>query len=121
MWQMYSNPQGGGRGSNPQPALERRAEKVCNRWRENNVGICGRNPQSARHTRYSFWRRNLSHNSLSCQIPSFYSEERALPRLIRCKLSCLRCLGYSLLLSSYLCRIKIGRILAALMAILCRI
>jgi len=34
------------------------------------------------------------------------SEELALPRLIRCKLPRLRCHGHSLLLSSYLCRIK---------------
>jgi len=58
-----------------------------------------------RYTRYS-WRRNLSHNLLFCQIPSVSSEDRALPRLIRCVLSWLRCHGYSLLLSSYLCRIK---------------
>jgi len=49
-----------------------------------------------RHTRYSLWRQNLFHNSLSCQIPSVSSEELALPRLIR----------HNLLLSSYLCRIK---------------
>jgi len=55
-----------------------------------------------RHTRYSLWRRNLSHNSLSCQIPSVF-------RLIRCKLSRLRCHGHSLLLSSYLCRKKTER------------
>jgi len=55
----------------------------------------------------NIWRRNLSHNSLSsCQIPSVSSEELALPRLIRCELSWLRCHGHSLLLSSYLCRIK---------------
>jgi len=59
-----------------------------------------------RHTRYSFWRRTLSHNSFSCQIPSVFSEELALPRLIHCELSRLRCHGHSLLLSSYLCRIK---------------
>jgi len=34
------------------------------------------------------------------------SEEQALPRLIRCELSRLRCHGHSLLLPSYLCRIK---------------
>jgi len=59
-----------------------------------------------RHTRYSLWRRNLFHNSLTCQIPSVSSDELALPRLIRCKLSQLRCHGHSILLSSYLCRIK---------------
>jgi len=57
-------------------------------------------------TRYSLWRRTLSHNSLSCQIPSVSSEELVLPRLIRCELSQLRCHGHSLLLPSYLCRIK---------------
>jgi len=36
-----------------------------------------------RYTRYSFWRRNLSHNTLSCQIPSVFLEELALSRLIR--------------------------------------
>jgi len=43
---------------------------------------------------------------LSCQIPSVSLEELALPRLIHCKLSRLRCHGHNLLLSSYLCRIK---------------
>jgi len=43
------------------------------------------------HTRYSFWKRNLSHNSLSCQILSVSSEELALPRLIRYELSRLHC------------------------------
>jgi len=37
-----------------------------------------------RHTRYSSWRRNLSHNSLFCQILTVSSEEEALPRLARC-------------------------------------
>jgi len=59
-----------------------------------------------RHTHYYFWRRNLSHNSLSCQIPSVSSEELAHPRLIRCELSRLHCHGHSLLLSSYLYRVK---------------
>jgi len=40
-----------------------------------------------RHTHYSLWRQNLSHNSLFDQIPSVSSEELALPRLIRYKLS----------------------------------
>jgi len=39
-----------------------------------------------RYTRYSLWRRNLSHNSLSCQIPSVSSEKLALPRL--CAVNC---------------------------------
>jgi len=63
-------------------------------------------PTKIRHTRYPLWRRNLSHNSLSCRIPSVSSEELALSRLIRCELSRLCCHGYSLLLSSYLRRIK---------------
>jgi len=33
-----------------------------------------------RHTCSSLWKRNLSHNSLSCQIPSISSEELDLPR-----------------------------------------
>jgi len=48
----------------------------------------------------------LSRNSLPCQIPSVFSIEVALPRLIRCELSRLRCHSHSLLLPSYLCRIK---------------
>jgi len=39
-------------------------------------------------------------------ISSVSSEELALLRLIRCKLSRLRCHGHILLLSPYLCRIK---------------
>jgi len=58
-----------------------------------------------RYTRYALWIRNLSHNSLPCQIPSVSSKELALPHLICCKLSRLRCHGHSLFLSSYLCRI----------------
>jgi len=57
-----------------------------------------------RHTRYFLWRRNLSHNSYL--ISSVSSEELALPRLICSELSRLRCHGHSLLLSSYLCRLK---------------
>jgi len=59
-----------------------------------------------RHTRYITWRRNLSHKSLFCQIPSFSSEELVLPRLFRCELSWLRCLGYNLLLSFYVRSMK---------------
>jgi len=51
-------------------------------------------------------RQNLSHNSLFYQIPSVSSEELALFRLARCELSQFRCHGHSLLLSSYLCKIK---------------
>jgi len=57
-------------------------------------------------THYSFWRRNFSHNSLFCQIPSFSSEELVLPHFIRCKLSRLHCHGHSLFLSSYLSGVK---------------
>jgi len=41
-----------------------------------------------------------------CRFPSVSSEELAFPRLIRCELSRLCCHGHSLLLTSYLCRIK---------------
>jgi len=51
-------------------------------------------------------RRNLSHNSLFWPFLSVSLEELALPRLIRYELSWLRCHGHSLLLFSYLCRIK---------------
>jgi len=57
-------------------------------------------------TRYSFWRRTLSQNFLSCQISLVSSEELALPCFISCELSRLCCHGHSLLLSSFLCRIK---------------
>jgi len=53
-----------------------------------------------------FVETTLSYNSLPCQIPSVSSEELALSRLIRCKLSRLRCHGHSLLLSSCLCRME---------------
>jgi len=59
-----------------------------------------------RHPCYSSWRRNLSHNSFFCCIPSVSSEKLALSRIARCELSRLRCHGHSLFLSSYLCRIK---------------
>jgi len=52
-----------------------------------------------RHTCYATWRRNLSQNSLFCQIPSVTSKELALPRFARFELS-------RLLLSSYLGGIK---------------
>jgi len=41
-------------------------------------------PKNIRHTRYSLWRRTLSHNSLSCQISSVSSEELALPHSVNC-------------------------------------
>jgi len=59
-----------------------------------------------RHTRYTSWRRNLSSNSLFSEIPSVSSEELSLPRFARCEMSRLHCHDHSLLLSSYLCRIK---------------
>jgi len=62
--------------------------------------------EKIRNTRYSFWRRNLSHNSLFCQIPSVSPKELALARLVRRELSRLRCHDHSLLLSSYLSGIK---------------
>jgi len=55
-----------------------------------------------RHICYSFWRLNLFHISLFCQIPSVFLEELALSRLISCELSRFRCHGQSLLLSSIL-------------------
>jgi len=59
-----------------------------------------------RHTCYSLWGQNFSHNSLFCQIPSVSLEERAISGLICCELSPLRCHSHSLLLPSCLCRIK---------------
>jgi len=59
-----------------------------------------------RHTHCVTYRQNLSHNSLFCQISLVSSDEQAFPRFARCKLSRLCCHGHSLLLSSYLCRIK---------------
>jgi len=54
---------------------------------------------------YSLWRRTLSHNSLLPDSFGFLGGT-GLPHLIRCERSRLRCHGHSLLLSSYLCRIK---------------
>jgi len=52
---------------------------------------------------YSFWRRNLSHNSISCQIPSVSSEELALSVS-----SAVNCPDFAATVTafSYLCRIK---------------
>jgi len=55
---------------------------------------------------YSNWRRILYHNSLFFQISSVSSKELVLPLLIRCELPRLRRHGHSLLLSSYLSRVK---------------
>jgi len=52
------------------------------------------------------WDEISSHNSLFCRFLRFLCR-MALPRLARCKLSRLRCHGHSLLLSSYLCRMKL--------------
>jgi len=59
-----------------------------------------------RHTRCTTWRQNLSHNSLFSRITSVSSEELALPRLALCELSRYRCHGHSLVLISYLWKIK---------------
>jgi len=69
----------------------------------NRIAACDSGGAQIRHTRYSLKTKSFS-NSLFCQISSVSSEELALPRLARCKLSRFRC--HSLLLSSYLCRIK---------------
>jgi len=53
-----------------------------------------------RLTALLFVETKFSHKSLSCQISSVSSEELALPRLIRCELSRLRCHGHSFLLFS---------------------
>jgi len=57
------------------------------------------------HAYYSTWRRNLDHNFIFCQTSSV-SVELVFPRLAHCELSRLCCHGYSVLLSSYLWRIK---------------
>ena len=56
----------------------------------------------------SDWRRTVSSKFFDTQIPSFFTEELALPRHAHCVLSRLCCNGHSLLLGSYLSRI--GRI-----------
>ena len=57
---------------------------------------------------FSDWRRTVLSKLFDSQIPSIFTEEPALSRHARCLLSCLRCNGHSLLLSSYLS--MIGRI-----------
>ena len=54
---------------------------------------------------FSDWRQTVSSKFFDTQVPSISTEELG---LLRCVLSCLRCNGHSLLLSSYLSRI--GRI-----------
>jgi len=62
-------------------------------------GIVGAFPTSySSHVACAYsWKRNLFHNYLFCQIPSFSSKELALPRLVGSKLSRLRCHGHSLI------------------------
>ena len=57
---------------------------------------------------FSDWRHTVSSKFFNTQVPSISTEELVLPRHARCVLSCLRCNGHSLLLSSYFSRI--GRI-----------
>ena len=57
---------------------------------------------------FSDWRRTVSSKFFDTQIPSISTEELVLPRHARCVLSCLRCNGHSLLLTS--CLLRIGRI-----------
>ena len=58
-----------------------------------------------RYSQYRNRRRHISHSHLNFQVPIVSSEE-LLSRPIRCELSCLRCHGHSLFLSSYLHRIS---------------
>ena len=51
---------------------------------------------------FSHWRRTVSSKFFDSQVPSISTEERVFPHHARCVLSCLRCNGHSLLLSSYL-------------------
>ena len=54
---------------------------------------------------FSDCRRTVSSKYFDTQVPSISTEKLVLPRHARCVLSCLRCNGHSLLLSSYLSRI----------------
>ena len=58
-----------------------------------------------RYCQYRNWRRHISHSHLNFQVPKV-SLEAPSSRSIRSELSCLRCHGHSLLLSSYLHRIS---------------
>ena len=55
---------------------------------------------------FSDWRRTVSSKYFDTQVPSISTEELVLPRHARCVLSRLRCNGHSLLLGSYLSRIR---------------
>ena len=59
-----------------------------------------------RYSQYHNWRRHISHSNLNFQVPEVSSEELLISRPICCELSCLRCHGHSLLLSSCLHRIS---------------
>ena len=54
---------------------------------------------------FSDWRRTVTSKFFHTQVSSISTEELVLPRHARCVLSCLRCNGHSLQLSSYLFRI----------------
>ena len=54
---------------------------------------------------FSDWRRTVFSKFFDTQVSSISTEERLLPRHARCAISCLRCNGHSLLLSSYFSRI----------------
>jgi len=65
-----------------------------------------RSLQRLRHARYSSWRRK-SFSQLPLLPNTFgFLKGLTLPRLVRCELSRFLCHGHSLLLFSYLCRIK---------------
>ena len=69
---------------------------------------CNLSPLISRiHSRlFSDWRRTVSSKFFDTQVPSISTEELVLPRHTRCVLSRLRCNRRSLLLSSYLFRIR---------------
>ena len=54
----------------------------------------------------SDWRRTVSSKFFDMQVPLISTKEPVPPRHAHCVLSCLRCNGHSLLLSSYLSRIS---------------
>ena len=68
---------------------------------------CSISPLISRiHSRLiSDWRPTVSSKFFDTQVPLISTEELVLPRHARCVLSRLRCIGHSLLLSSYLSRI----------------
>ena len=66
-------------------------------------------PTSCIHSSlFSDWRRTVSSKLFNMQVSLISTEELAFPHHAHCVLSCLRCNGHSLLLSSYFSRI--GRI-----------